>query len=290
VKRQLLTLVCGLVLGLPQTAWCGTGSYLDGNPDSIQLAVNFEYNETNLASWAPLFREASRLLFNATERQIKIDRVTFFNNCPALVNRADVRIFPDNEGANAHVGGLGRSGTRIRLSQTHKTVTTAGPGNRGQLGLVHEMGHYAFGLLDEYLNKQGAQTQDAFCVNSGGITASLMDGGTTVPTKNLRTEFCTVLDHRRGRTSQDRRRAIGNTFFEDVDGWTWLSNFVRNRYGAALVAPAGTPVQDITGFGADPVIEVATCDLSVSVSIDSSGSMSGSPVTMSTSSPCKRWA
>lgn len=276
MKKSLLACCC-LALAITQSAWCGTGSYSGGDPDSVQLIVNFEYNEGNPASWAPLFREASRLLFNATEKQVKISRVTLFNNCPSLVNRADVRIFNDSQGANANVGGLGRSGTRIRLSQTHKTVTTAGPGNRGQLGLVHELGHYAFGLLDEYLDKQEADSSDAFCVDSGGVTASIMDSGTTVPTRNLRTEFCTASNHRTGRTAQDRRRANGNQFFENTDGWTWLVAWVRNHYGETLTSPASGPVQDPSGFGADPVIEVTDCGLKVSVSIDTSGSMSGSP-------------
>ena len=71
-------------------------------------------------------------------------------------------------------------GWEIDLGQGHKIVTTAGAGDRGQLGLVHEMGHFVFGILDEYLDKSGAKTADAFCVADNTGTSCIMDGGTTV--------------------------------------------------------------------------------------------------------------
>lgn len=276
--RTLWIAILALLLPL-RDARAGTGRYVDGSPDEIELKVHFEYDEQDPTAWEPLFKEASKLLYNATEKQVRLGKVIVYNNCPSATSQADVRIYTDHAVANAHPGGLGKRGWRIRLSQTHKTVTTAGTGDRGQLGLVHELGHYGFGILDEYLNKQGQRTSDAFCIDQHGTTASVMAAGTTVNPRNQRHEFCWSGDHRTGHTRQDHGRPVGSSssapVLEDTDSWTWLAAFVAENYGATLTVPTATPVDDIAGHGADPVIEYHDCGLRAVTCIDRSGSMAG---------------
>ena len=259
-------------------ARAGSGTYTAGTPDTIDLHVQFMYNETcfpgkNCTDWEKLFKEASKLLYDATQKQVKFSKIYFYNNCPEVSQKSDVKIHNDNRGASANTGGLGTAGRDIWLGQGHKIVTTAGAGDRGQLGLVHELGHYVFAILDEYLDKSGASTADAFCVvDNAGIT-SIMDGGTTVAATNQRTEWCWSGNHRTGKTNQDKKRKIGTIDYEDKDCWTFLKAFVKNKYGADLTLPTADPASDTSGH-VDPTFEYFDCGVRSVVCIDRSGSMS----------------
>jgi len=281
----LMTLVFLAAAALP--LYAGQGTYTEGTPDEIVLHVVFRYDEpcfgsspTSCPVWENLFEEGSKLLYDATERQVRISKVVFYNNCKA---RADVHIHDDEQGAWATVGGLGREGAIIRMSKVHTTTTTGGgAGNRGQFGLVHEMGHYVFGLLDEYLDKNGNSVADAYCIDQNGTTASIMDGGTTVNPTNRRTEFCWSGNHRSGHTEQDRKRTVGGVDYENTDCWTFMRAYVQNRWGATLTLPTANPTSNTAG-NVDPTFEYRDCGVRVVTCIDRSGSMDGAPMTLAKS-------
>ena len=107
--------------------------------------VMFTYREAEPDSWRPLFEEASHLLYNATNGQLQLGRFAW-SNWPRKVATPTSGCSTTTAGAFANVLGLGGPG-HIYISQTHKSV--AGPAV-GPFGLVHEFGHYGFGLYDEY--------------------------------------------------------------------------------------------------------------------------------------------
>lgn len=262
------------VLALASPAWCGDGTYTAGTPDEIRLIVNFEFNDVAPQNWEPLFREASSLLYDASEKQIKISQVQYFTNCKSARKRADIRIYDDDQDARSNGDGLGRPSSRIRLSKRHLTVTTSGSGDRGQVGLVHELGHYAFGLLEEYRDKNGAPS---FCIATSGTTASLMDAGTG--RKNKRTEFCISSNHRTGQTEQDKKRlnGSGTADIENVNSWRWIVSWVKERYQATLAEPTA-PVADSSGFPGGPPLDPQKCTIRISVGLaGSAGSTPNQP-------------
>lgn len=277
MKHSLIAAI--ILLLLLSSVDAGDGTYTDLSPDQIDLHVMFMYDEAcfagaNCAEWETLFKEGSKLLYDASERQIRISTIYFYNNCPDASNKADVKIYDDTNLANAHPGGLGKSGYRIRLSQTHKTVTTSGAGDRGQFGLVHELGHYAFGLSDEYKDKGGNNVADAYCIDQSGTVSCVMDGGTTVANSNERHEFCWSSNHRTGKTKQDQKRQIGTTDYEDTNCWTFMQAFVDHHYGATLTLPTEDPTGSTTEHGDGPIFEYYDCGIRSVICIDRSGSMS----------------
>jgi hypothetical protein len=291
LNRLLFVLMVSVLLVAPvQPLHAGDGTYTQGTPDEILLHVAFMYDETcfdnspiSCPNWETLFKESSKLLYDATEKQIRIGKVKFYNNCPEVNAKADVHIYNDTAGAKAHRDGLGRSGYRIRLSQTHKTVTTGtGAGDRGQFGVVHELGHFLFNLGDEYEDKSSNNTADAYCVDQSGTTASIMDGGTTVNPTNRRTEFCWSGNHRAGHTEQDKKRTIAGVDYEDKDSWTFLQAHIKDRWGATLTLPTSNPTSDTAGH-TDPTFEYYDCGVRTVTCIDSSGSMDGEPITLARS-------
>jgi len=264
----------------PSRAWCGSGTYnpVAGNPAELQLKVNIEFVDKP-EEWKPLFNAASRLLFDATEKQVKISKVTFYNDCQQVADDSDIRIFQGPSSASTFPDGLGNRGYAIFLSPLHKTVNT--DSFRGELGLVHELGHYVFALLDEYRDQNGKIKPSATCVKPATPlkNASIMDGGSGIAEKNKRTEFCVVSTHNTGMTEQDKGRMIKGTLFENKDDWTWIHAWMLFRHKTTLAPPTGPPISDPSGFGDDPVFEVKECKggLRATVGIDKSGSMSASP-------------
>lgn len=189
-----------LAVVLPGHALGGSGRIVDGK---LELSVAFTYREADIEAWRPLFEEASRLLWNATNGQLQIGKVRV-GDCGLDKEEADIWILDGNSGAFANLLGLGGQG-HIYLSQTHKSV--AAPA-LGYFGVVHEFGHYGFGVFDEYKGYQppplfaragtdasaeqvGRSQPFQFCVTEEDLVACIMDGGTTVEPNNHRTEFCT---------------------------------------------------------------------------------------------------
>ena len=198
MKRMILWAIVacgGLAVAIPARA--GNGTVVDGK---VNMTVRFTYREADVTSWRPLFDEASRLLYNATDGQLQLGRIRVTNSGQGK-DAADIWILDGNSGAFANVLGLGGQG-HIYLSQTHKSTSGLA---QGQFGLVHEFGHYGLGLYDEYkgistpLMLAGAGEQvmrsqpHQFCTTQGDSAACIMDGGTTIFPNHERTEFCTAV-------------------------------------------------------------------------------------------------
>lgn len=265
-------------------AWPGTGSYtpgVGGKPDEVQLKVDLENKLDDPELWKPLFKAASRLLFNATENQIKISRVTFYKGCHA--DDADIRVADHGSGdARSDLAGLTKGGWTIHLFQNHQVVGQST--SRGEFGLVHELGHYLFALLEEYRDKSGAIVSSAACLKPKGAVvdtgASIMDGDTTDSVRNQRTEFCDSSNHNKGQTQQDTARMIGAITkpFVDTDDWTFIQAAAQEYLHATLKIPKpGQHRSDIDGFGDEVDFKEIPCPLRVGVALDKSGSMSPNP-------------
>lgn len=187
-------------------AHAGDGAIVDGK---LNLSVLFTYPEDDPSAWRPMFEEANRLLFNATNGQLQLGRIEV-HNCGLDKPDIDIWILDGNSGAFANVLGLGGDG-HVFLSQTHESSS----GNAlGQFGLVHELGHYAFGLYDEYKgeavplglaarSEQVVEVPNQFCTTEDDRIACVMDGGTTVAPNHLRTEFCTHAEGELGTAHND---------------------------------------------------------------------------------------
>ena len=129
-----------------------------------------------MQAFCPVFERASQLLWNATEQQMRFGTVRLTNDA-SLSGKADfwVRFIdgPANtigktsdEGAEANALGWDSLGKNIKIVQevhvcdgeivgtpgdtTDLFRRCKGQDTNGALGIVHELGHYLFGLGDEY--------------------------------------------------------------------------------------------------------------------------------------------
>ncbi len=250
-----LLLLCVLLsFSIPSVATAGAGKIVG---DKVNLSVMFTYREEDPDSWKPLFERGSRLLYNATNGQLQLGTIRLYD---AGVNKreADVWILDDRSGSFANLLALGGAG-HVYLSQTHKSVV--GPA-LGQFGLVHEFGHYGFGLYDEYKaappsgglgpDWPGEQwllpEPNQFCTTELDPTACLMDGGSMVIPNNRRTEFCTDADGGLG-TAHNTGSYINGQWYVNAQEtlnhescWETIARTVR------LVPPTTVDTEDPPGL------------------------------------------
>ena len=297
-KAKTLFSILGLLAAIAWTpAFAGDGTIVDGK---LNLSVLFTYREDDPNAWQPMFEEANRLLYNATNGQLQLGTIRL-HNCGWDRPDIDIWILNNNSGAFGNVLGLGDEG-HIFLSQTHESSSG---GALGQFGLVHELGHYAFGLYDEYkgevepaglASRDGGDAGDGvdgwaatpggglgageqlvhvpnqFCTTDDDPIACLMDGGTTVAPNNARTEFCTHAHDALG-TAHNEGVIVGDQLFTNYQQvynaescWDTIARL------AGLDAPTQVSTEDPPGL--EPIVWEVLNDLNYLVlAVDRSASM-----------------
>lgn len=150
----------------------GIGHFIPGvgaQPGKIHLVASFDYDETDASIigmnglWHRAFNHASFLLKHATDGQVEIGTVFVANNKFAD-HEADVVLLEVGGTALAPVLGLKTWDAAFELPASARQEPQT---------IVHELGHHAFGLKDEYQNSTVAST----CTGDTHRSACIMDFG-----------------------------------------------------------------------------------------------------------------
>lgn len=273
----------------------------------LDLTVMFLYDETDFDGWKPVFTEASKLLYNATEGNLQIGTVNFAAACQPIKDKADFWISTGTGGASAHPDGCGKSGWHAFFSNIHKRNDSTA---HGQLGMVHELGHYLFNLRDEYGGcvkdpATGAEVPPAsgyqwrnsqvsvdgggeafFCSQESGGSSCIMDAGTTVTSAFSRTEFCSQ-DHVGARdltvtvpaaSITDEVQTIENNQECEAGSDCWT--LVAQKLG--ITAPS-VPSTTMPSGHTDLVFNDIGAAARFMITIDKSGSMAGDRIVLARS-------
>lgn len=276
------------------SALAGTGA-IDTAAQTINLSVLFSYPETddNLESatvtpdWREVFDEASARLWQATNGQLKIGKVTVYRRAFNKKDDADVWIVAGSGTAYANgLGKLGVPGFRMTLYETkHRSLNAT---YRGSVSLVHEMGHHVFSLNDQYLgafvplakkdtwvDADLSAFQESVFVNSVSATdavASLMDAGGGV--NNTRTEFDTAGNTNKG-VVDGNKFWMNKHFVKTKEScWETMGKFKWGGVTVFPVVPTGNSPTDVPPGATAVTWEVVPTLSRLVVCIDRSGSMS----------------
>jgi hypothetical protein len=161
--------------------WNRDGSYssveVKTNENPISLTMKhyvFKYNlvlTTNEADWSLSddyynkldsgFKEASKLLYNATDGQVRFNKIAIYDNRDNY-RGSDIVLFKATDQNNARVDGIDYNNallpSKLKLNmhqkQFYKPYHEPNQ-NNWYHSLIHEFGHYSFGMYDEYLNGLG---------------------------------------------------------------------------------------------------------------------------------------
>ena len=289
-----LTLITAALLASAGLARAGNGT-IDIAAKTIDLSVLFSYPETDdkldsaavSPDWRQVFDDASARLWQATNGQLKIGKITVYRRAFNKKDDADVWILKGSGGAYANgVAKLGVPGHRMTFyEKTHRSTNAS---YQGGFSFVHELGHHAFGLYDQYqgafvpfAKKDTWTNADLSAIQRSGFTnsvsaadsvASIMDGGGGV--NNTRTEYDTA-----GNTNKGVR---------DGNKWWMNEHWVRTRescwetmgkveWGGVRVfptVPTGDSPTDVPAGATAVTWEVVPTLSRLVLCVDRSGSMS----------------
>lgn len=141
----------------------GIGRYKDGKFDLI-LSIRHNADATRIQQWERSFRRASEILFDATDGQMQFGKLFVANNSIGN-NEADAWLLEEAGTSSASVNALGISGLHMNLKSDEKNKPFI---------IIHEFGHYGFGLYDEYI---GPGEPNAECTGDPGTGACIMEHG-----------------------------------------------------------------------------------------------------------------
>ena len=239
----------------------------------LSLIVYFEERlpVPDMEKFCPVFDEVSRLLYNATEGQMRLAKVTMGSD-PSFASRADIIVSNDTKFTNLRGKSASNAWNTRGLSiflvrEVHGCMghtaddgpeyrrcngsIVNGTGINGPFGILHELGHYLFGLKDEYEGKafilckpgheadctnadkrdcllrgrelgveyfcshQSRATDAAGVVSTNpNVSACIMDGSATASGRNRRTEFC---NHEKPENPASHQ---GGVDFDGCEHWT----------------------------------------------------------------------
>ncbi len=252
----------------------GLGSITAGNPSYLDLNVVYYYDSTctppdlNLL-WNP-FREASKLLFNSTNGQILIRTIRVSaqskDQDPLFDPAADFMFTPLINAPYPWSSGWGVMGQPDKCMTFPLCSYQSHSDNEIGFGIVHELGHYAFSLRDEYENGNPA----VCCASQISRIACIMDGG--LGTNQGRTEWCTksggglATDHVLNPENEQQNK-------NQCSCWETLESFLKEKWNITVQAPTSVDVTLPPGWE-EPIWVVMGRGLRMVLALDRSYSMS----------------
>ncbi|ANM30999.1 hypothetical protein ABI59_17590 [Acidobacteria bacterium Mor1] len=174
-----------MLLTLTATLGHAGDGTVDSSDGTIDLSVKFLYppSPNDIANFTETIKEASVILCDVTEGQMRLGEVTLLGGSSIGTEKADVLIGPvstagaanaslcwdpDGAGGSNACAAIGTDGDRVYLSRHYI--------NNGTV-LAHELGHYVLDLGDNYEAQacRGVPVGTTFqCPGSGGSVPDLM--------------------------------------------------------------------------------------------------------------------
>ncbi len=271
----------------------GNGT-IDTAAKTMDLSVLFTYSETDdnldggaATTWKQVFNEGSRRLWNATNGQLRLGKITVYTRALDRKDDADVWISPAGDTAySTDIAVLGVPGQHMQFyANKHLSLS----GYLGDCSIAHEIGHYAFGLWDEYIGysvplaKKDTYTEaDArvesdnpsiHSISDADTVASLMDAGGGVSGHKLRTEFDTAANIVKGVAFAGRWYMNKQWYQRKESCWETMSRLTFDGVTVFQDIPTGdSPNAPPSGFADIEWEKVPTLSRLV-LCIDSSASM-----------------
>lgn len=144
---------CTLAILPASRALAGDGRINNDNTIDLKVSVRFAPTALDLQLIRDHFTEASRILWDATDSQVRIGRVTIGGGTGSGVNEdaADVWIMGVEGRSFANLSGIGIGNTDgINGRKVTAFLPSLLNGSPTGMVMAHELGHYCFGLRDEY--------------------------------------------------------------------------------------------------------------------------------------------
>src|SRR5450631_684857 len=151
---------------------------------NILVSIEWDITAAELENYSDRLKETSELLYNATDGQFLLEYIHISDN-GSFWNDADIQVLANtNYASDSSLNGLQEGGRAIKMNPYDAFF----PGT-----YLHELGHYLFGVGDEYKGPSGA----TYCTHKSAIPGTpFSDGGSkdSCPMRgsqyNSRKKFC----------------------------------------------------------------------------------------------------
>ncbi|MCD2443052.1 VWA domain-containing protein [Agromyces sp. SYSU K20354] len=237
---------------------------LVGNHFDLIVSIRHNAAQARVDEWEASFAQASRLLWDATDGQHRFGTIWVCNNSSGGRNADAWLLEPDGRSVSA-VDALGSETAHMTLYGDERFKPFI---------VIHEFGHYGYGVYDEYNGSAGAAeciggtTSDACIMESawsdGDRFGNAATGGALVSGRV--SEFCVAGNH----------DPDGDTDQDEVHGVACWQTMVANHPG--LTVPAGTPSAPAPGGAGTITWVVLAPEQRYVLVIDRSGSMQGNKI------------
>jgi hypothetical protein len=230
-KTISAVIVLAALLGAPQAARAGNGTFKNGN-HNFCVSVRFNATAAQLQQIRTAFQNASQVLADATDGQHRLGTVVLVNDSGASQS-SDYWVSSGAGRAYATQGLYGQRGQHVNLYFS-SNFQAANGADGDAYTIAHEHAHHSYGVLDEYSGPAGA-AECAAPPDTATLNYSLMDnyftrGGRAFAAGYTLNEFCVAGNH-----DPDH-----DTWQQSVHGksaWEVISAHPRR----AATAPAGLP-------------------------------------------------
>lgn len=148
----------------------GTGRFKDNKFD-FTVVANFSMAAADWTAWERAIRKASELFWNASEGQVSLGKVFVCDDSNGI-DTAEMILHSSGDPSYGTFGGFGQPGQALHLMPY---VTTSGP-----LTILHEMGHHAWSLHEEYSAPLESDTVDDSVAAPDNQTIPIIDSGRAI--------------------------------------------------------------------------------------------------------------
>ncbi len=138
--------------------------FFDGSRFHLVVSMRFAATASQLSSWELAFQHASRILHDATDGRHQIGNIYVCNNSTGS-SSADFYL--------RNIPGTPTAGGTPGLGVTNLHITLFDEEKFRPFTVAHELGHYLYGLYDEYRTPAGGT--GAVCTGAGTADACIME-------------------------------------------------------------------------------------------------------------------
>ena len=219
------------------------------------VSVEWDADAAYLNDLAQGLRAASTYLYDLGDGQFFWEVIEVFDN-GAHWNEADMHVYASSQmWPKARVWGITQgSGAHIHLPPTFTRSGTNGSYTLrdGFSAMIHEFGHYGLGLWDEYLDRDGNKTPDAFCASNFNTQA--YDAAASVMYHEWQvSELCSRVDpnHQHRSNTEHDSETGGESLWEtvlrrfsdpNVNPYWFITT--PDRRGSTMPGPTAIPVPE----------------------------------------------